>query len=55
MSIQINPDQVAMQELAARGVDASVGVFGSHYVQIGKASPIRRDQIQADDVGVAWF
>ena len=41
MSIQINPDQVAMQELAARGVDASVGVFGGHYVQIGKASPIR--------------
>lgn len=55
MSIQINPDQVAMQELAARGVDASVGVFGSHYVQIGKASPIRLDQIKSADVPFAWF
>ena len=32
MSIHINPDQVATQELASRGVDASVGVFGNHYV-----------------------
>ena len=55
MSIQINPDQVAMQELAARGVDASVGVFGNHYVQIGKASPIRLDEIKSADVPFAWF
>lgn len=47
MTIHINPDLVVQQELAQRGVDSSVGVFGSHYVKIGKASPIRLDQIQS--------
>ena len=47
MTIHINPDPVVTQELAERGVDSSVGVFGSHYVKIGKASPIRLDQIQS--------
>ena len=32
MSLTIHPDKVVQQELESRGVDASVGVFGSHHV-----------------------
>ncbi len=46
MTIQIHPDLVVQQELASRGIDSSVGVFGDHQVQIGKASPIRLDEIK---------
>ena len=55
MTIQINPDLVIQQELAARGIDSSVGVFGDHQVQIGKASPIRLDEIKSAAVPSAGF
>ena len=55
MPITINPDAVAMQELQSRGVDKSVGVFGSHYVQIGKGNPIRLDVIKSAAVPSAGF
>ena len=55
MSITINPDVAAMQELQSRGVDKSVGVFGSHYVQIGKGNPIRLDVIKSAAVPSAGF
>ena len=53
--MKIQADQVTMQELAARGVDESVGVFGSHHVQIGKGSPIRLDEIKSAKVPSAGF
>ncbi len=55
MTIQINPDLVVQQELATRGIDSSVGVFGDHQVQIGKASPIRLDEIKSAAVPSAGF
>ena len=55
MTIQIHPDLVVQQELAARGIDSSVGVFGDHQVQIGKASPIRLDEIKSAAVPSAGF
>ena len=38
MSLTINPDIVVQQELQSRGVDSSVGVFGSHHVPVRSAS-----------------
>ena len=55
MTIQIHPDLVVQQELATRGIDSSVGVFGDHQVQIGKASPIRLDEIKSAAVPSAGF
>ena len=55
MSLTINPDIVTQQELQSRGVDSSVGVFGSHHVQIGKGSPIRLDVIKSANVPFAGF
>ena len=55
MSLTINPDIVVQQELQSRGVDSSVGVFGSHHVQIGKGSPIRLDVIKSAKVPFAGF
>jgi len=53
--MKIQPDHVAARELAERGVDSSVGVFGSHHVQIGKASPVRLDEIKSAEVAFAGF
>ena len=53
--MKILVDQQVSQELAARGVDASVGIFGSHHVQIGKGSPIRLDAIKSANVPSAGF
>ena len=53
--MKIQPDQVVTQELAARGVDESVGVFGSHHVKIGNGSPIRLDEIKSAKVPSAGF
>ncbi len=53
--MKIQADQVTTQELAARGVDSAVGVFGSHYVQIGKGTPIRLDVIKSAKVPYAGF
>lgn len=47
MSLTIQPDQFVAQELESRGVDSSVGVYGSHHVQIGKGTPVRIDQIKS--------
>ena len=47
MSLTIQPDQFVAQELESRGVDSSVGVYGSHLVQIGKGTPVRIDQIKS--------
>ena len=55
MSITIRPDVAVMQELQSRGIDKSVGVFGSHYVQLGKGSPIRLDAIKSASVPFAGF
>ena len=55
MSLTINPDIVVQQELQSRGVDSSVGVFGSHHVQIRKGSPIRLDVIKSAKVPFAGF
>ena len=55
MSLTINPDIVVQQELQSRGVDSSVGVFGSHHVQIGKGSPIRLDVIKSAKFPFAGF
>jgi len=55
MSIHISADQVVMQELASRGVDSSVGVFGEHQVKIGNGSPIRLDEIKSVKVPSAGF
>ena len=55
MSLTIQPDQVVKQELETRGVDSSVGVFGSHHVQIGKGAPVRLDEIKSADVPYAGF
>ncbi len=55
MSLTIQPDIVTQQELQSRGVDSSVGVFGSHHVQIGKGNPIRLDVIKSAAVtGEGW-
>ena len=55
MSLTIQPDIVTQQELEARGVDSSVGVFGSHHVQIGKGNPIRLDVIKSAEIdGEGW-
>lgn len=50
-----NVDQVVAQELATRGVDSSVGIFGEHHVKIGKGSPIRLDEIKSAAVPPAAF
>ena len=55
MSLTINPDIVTQQELQSRGVDSSVGVFGSHHVQIGNGTPIRLDEIKSAKVPYAGF
>lgn len=55
MSLKIQADQVVMQELAARGVDSSVGVFGDHHVMIGKGTPIRLDEIKSAKVPSMGF
>ncbi len=53
--MKIQADQVTMQELAGRGVDSSVGVFGNHYLQIGKGTPVRLDVIKSAKVPSAGF
>ncbi len=55
MALTIQPDLVVAQELQSRGIDESVGVFGSHCVQIGKGNPIRLDTIKSASVPYAGF
>lgn len=55
MTIQIHLDSAVRQELAGRGVDLSVGIFACHYVQLGKASLIRLDEIDPAKVPAAWL
>ncbi len=55
MSLTIQPDQFVAQELESRGVDSSVGVYGSHHVQIGKGTPVRIDQIKSASLPFAGF
>ena len=55
MSLKIQADVVVKNELESRGVDSSVGVFGSHHVQIGKGTPVRLDVIQSAKIPYAGF
>ena len=55
MSLKIQADAVVKSELEARGIDSTVGVFGSHHVQIGKGKPVRLDVIQSAKVPYAGF
>ena len=55
MSLKIQADNVVKTELESRGVDSSVGVFGSHHVQIGKGTPVRLDVIKSAKVPYAGF
>lgn len=55
MTIQIHLDSAVRQELAGRGVDLSVGIFACHYVQLGKVSLIRLDEIDPAKVPAAWL
>ncbi len=55
MSLKIQADAVVKGELESRGVDSSVGVFGSHHVQIGKGTPVRLDVIKSAKVPYAGF
>ena len=55
MSLKIQADTFVKNELESRGVDSSVGVFGSHHVQIGKGTPVRLDIIKSAKVPYAGF
>ena len=55
MSLKIQADTFVKSELESRGIDSSVGVFGSHHVQIGKGTPVRLDVIKSAKVPYAGF
>ena len=52
---QIQADTAVREELAARGITETTGVFGNHKVQLGKGSSIRLDKIKSADVPFAGF
>ena len=55
MALKIQADAVVKSELESRGIDSSVGVFGSHHVQIGKGKAVRLDVIESAKVPYAGF
>ena len=52
---QIQADMAVRQDLAARGITETTGVFGNHKVQLGKGSSIRLDKIKSASVPFAGF
>lgn len=52
---QIQADMAVREELAARGITETTGVFGNHKVQLGKGSSIRLDKIKSASVPFAGF
>ena len=55
MTQSIHTDAVVQQELASRGIDAKVGVFGEHKVQFGKGLPISLAEIKTPSLPFAGF
>ncbi|MBO4301527.1 MAG: hypothetical protein J5861_08005, partial [Desulfovibrio sp.] len=55
MTQSIHADAVVQQELASRGIDGRVGVFGEHKVQFGKGLPIDLATIKTPSLLFAGF
>ncbi|MCR5562248.1 MAG: hypothetical protein K6F46_02585 [Desulfovibrio sp.] len=55
MTQSIHADAVVRQDLASRGIDARVGVFGEHKVQFGKGLPINIAKIKTPSLPYAGF
>ena len=55
MASGIQWDATVQQDLASRGVTESTGVYGQHKVKLGKASPIRLDEIKSAGMPFAGF
>ncbi|MBQ7617241.1 MAG: hypothetical protein IJS50_00030, partial [Desulfovibrio sp.] len=52
---RIRADVAVQEQLAARGITETTGVYGDHKVQIGNGSPIRLDTIKSVRIPFAGF